>query len=195
MCHLSSIADSVIIVLVAIEAVRSAVVMLALPSRGREETFLAFSATTYTWWVMRVVNASHITLYLPTPTWYARLVDPLVLRCRLWLLLLSRRRAAGSIGAFGIQWILRCCGCHRRRARRLEGRCPSLSHGLGCKRLVAEVCECDKDQSGTISREQSWFGAIARPFCQLGRNCVDVEIRPADDAQIGSSYRAAQPRL
>jgi hypothetical protein len=91
MCHLSSIADSVIIILVAIETVRPALVMLALPSRGREETFLAFSATSYTWWVMRVVNASHVTLYLSTPTWYTRLVDPLVLRCRLWLLLLSRR--------------------------------------------------------------------------------------------------------
>jgi hypothetical protein len=117
--HLSSIADSVVIVLVAIETIRTAIVVLSLPSRGREETLLALSATSYTWWIMGIINTSHVTLYLSTPTWYARLVDSFVLRRRLWLLLLARGRATGSIGTLRMQWILRCCGSHRKRAQSL----------------------------------------------------------------------------
>ena len=105
MCHLSAIADNVLVVLVAIEAVWLAIVVLSLPSRGREEALFAFPTTSHTRWLMGIVNASHVTLDLPTPTWYARLIDAFMLRWSLWLL--RRRRAIGAIGAFRMQWILR----------------------------------------------------------------------------------------
>ena len=97
MCHLSAIANGIIIVLVAIETVRSAIIMLALSSCSGEETLLALPATAYTRWIVGIVDAAHITLHLSTPTWYTGLIDALVLRCSLRLL--GRRRAAGSIGA------------------------------------------------------------------------------------------------
>lgn len=147
--------------------------MLALSSGRREETLLALSATSYTWWVVRIVYTSHITLNLSTPTWYARLVDAFVLRRSLWLLLLllSGRRAAGSIRALWMQWILGRCGRHRQSSElsRLDNRCASLSHGLGCKRLAAEVGKVHKDPSETMPQGLSCFSARAGPFWHLGK--------------------------
>jgi len=141
--HLSSIADGIIVVLIAIQAVRSTVLVLALSSRSREETLLALSATSYTWWVVRIINTSHITFHLPPPTWYACLINAFVLRCAWGLLLLSRRRAVGSIGALSMQWVLRSRSSHRDSAElsRLVDRFPLAFPRV---RLQASCCGGNK---------------------------------------------------
>ena len=146
MHHLSSIADSIVIVLIAIQAVRSTILVLALPPRGREVTILALSATSYTWWVVRIIYTSHVTFHLPSPTWYACLINAFVLRGALGLLLLSRRRAVGSIGTLCMQWVLRNCRGHRdsEELSRLVDRCPLAFPRV---RLQASCCGGNKRQS------------------------------------------------
>jgi len=123
MGHLSSIADNVVVVLVAVEAVGTLVIVLPLSSRRREETLFTLSSTSYTRWFVGVVDASHVTLDLSTPTWNTRLVDSFMLRASRRLLARSPR----AIGTVRMQWILRCCGRHCRSCSRLGA---SLSFGL-----------------------------------------------------------------
>ena len=80
MYHLSSIANDVIVAeLISVEAVVSPIICLPLPSRRREEALLAFSSTSHTWRIARVIYAAQIAFDLPAPTWYACLIDPFVL--------------------------------------------------------------------------------------------------------------------
>lgn len=64
MCHLAPISlDIVVCVVVAVEAVVSAIFVLALSSGSREVALLALPSTTHTWRIGWVINTSQVAFY------------------------------------------------------------------------------------------------------------------------------------
>ena len=86
-----------------------AVVGLALPARGAEETLFAFPSASHARRVMRVVNATKVASHLSSTARYAGLVDALVarkMRLRLSLRGGVGERRRGCIGAALAQVVL-----------------------------------------------------------------------------------------
>lgn len=76
MYHLAPIADNVVVaVLVAIQALLSALLILSLPPRRREETLFALSSASYTWWVSGIIDTAQVAFHFAAPTWSVILVS------------------------------------------------------------------------------------------------------------------------
>ena len=83
--------------------------MLPLPSRRREEALFAFSSASHTGRIAGIVDAPQVAFHLAPTTWYASLIDSLVL-WRLSLGLWGSGGCAGTIGTVSMQRILQCPG-------------------------------------------------------------------------------------
>ena len=89
MHHLPPIADNIIVAkIIAVKTLLLPIVRLALPPRGREETFFAFAPTANARGIAWVVDASQVAFHFSTAAGNAGLVDTFVL----WLTLRGRLR-------------------------------------------------------------------------------------------------------
>lgn len=93
--------------------------MLSLSPCGREEALLALSSASYTGRIMRIIDTSQVTFHLASSTWYAGLIDPLVLRLP-W----------SSSAASNLAWLW---GVIRSIGALLLKRVRSGRHGRHCK--------------------------------------------------------------